>query len=99
MGIAMNTDLMAGLDDHLRCARKALHRMPRDAPGRDDSVPLEEIDEAWHSALGAEHAARDVARRVLAAKRADPKRDRIEMRIDANLNILLRSHRSLLSRE
>src|ERR1700734_558601 len=93
----MNPDFMARLNDHLGRMRKALHRVSSDVPRGDDSISLEHVEQTRHTPLGREYAARDVARRICAAERADPERNGIEMNIDANLNVLVRGHGFLSS--
>ena len=53
--------------------------MARDEPGRPDPVVVEELQQAGRPDLAGEHAPRDVVRRVLAAVRAEPARDRVDV--------------------
>jgi hypothetical protein len=64
----------------------------RHAPGGFNAVSLKELDQPRHAAFGTEHTTGNVAWRILAAERANPQGNCVEMRIDANLNVLLCRH-------
>src|SRR6478752_5186887 len=70
--------------------------MPSNTPGRLDSVPFKQVQYSRHTALGRENAARNVTGRISAAERADPQCDRVEVRVDADLNVLNSSHGDFL---
>ena len=77
--IAVHADLVAGLGDRLHLLGEGLDRMRRDEPGGLDAEALEQAQKARRADLAREHAARDVARAVLAAVRAEPAGDRIDV--------------------
>src|SRR4051794_34993102 len=66
MGIAVETDLMAGLGHHRHFLGERLDGVAGDEPGRLDAMPLEQLQQARTPDLAGEQPARDVARRVLA---------------------------------
>src|SRR4029079_1526975 len=63
--VAVHTDLVAGVDDHLRLLREGLDRVARDEPGRLHVVLVEHLQQAPRPDLAAEYAARDVIRRTI----------------------------------
>ena len=99
--ISVNPDLVAILEDHLRCFRKALHRMTGDVPGGDNSVAPKHFQQPWHAAFRRKDAPRNIARGISTSERTNPQGNGIEMDIDTDLNILASGghpHRSSKSR-
>ena len=78
----MHPDLVAGVDDHLRLLRERLDRVARNEPGRLHVVLVEQLQQAPRPDLAGEHAAGDVVGRVLAAVRAEPAGDRVDVDAD-----------------
>src|SRR5207302_1977895 len=78
----------AGVDDHLRLLGEGLDRVAGDEPGRLQALTLEQLQEARRPDLAGEEAARDVVGRVLAAVRAEPAGDGVDVDADRAQNFL-----------
>ncbi len=96
VGVPVDADLVAAVDDQLRLCRERLDRVPGDEPGRLELVSREEVEQPRCSDLAGEQPARDVVRGVLAPVRAEPACHRVD--VDAVRDEDLLGHHNLRCR-
>ena len=95
--VAVQADLVGRLDDQLGFSREALGGVTGDEPRALQAVLAEQLQQPRHADLGGEHAARDVAGRILAAVRAEPTCNRVAVDAECTEDLLLHGTPSVLS--
>ncbi len=79
VGIAVDPDLVPSVRDGFHLGGKCLNRVSGNEPGRLDAEPREQLQQTRTAYLPGKETARNIVGGVLAAVRAEPACDRIDI--------------------